>query len=564
MRSTETSGVGAEGFGATNSAARSVANLMKQTASFIRSASTPLSPVNLVIGAIVVCAIALFVTYDASRTLAEAQRHLQLVAQAVISQIAPRDFDSAQAGLAALVAGYDAEIDAELRRNPGPASRLPVPVAIDGNKLSADMQAGSLGRLVLSRPMGSVLGGVWLRAAMLIAAGLAIIALLFRPPSRLQEANRLLSERYQDLMATIPFGVACWTQGGQMIECNRQYRERLGLPEEISGPGAGYQDALKHIVSGGYMRLVRDDDDTRLVELHREDGSCLLLEERPMAGGGFVTLVTDVSERKRADLLLNAIREEQRLLARRYHEEKLRAEAASRAKTNFLAHLSHDIRTPLNHIIGFADLIRHQTYGPLGDKRYLNYVETIKNSGERLLSSFATILDLVELDGGQKELLAEPVSVDRLIAGLAERFRPLADSAGLVLVIGAPSQAQLIGDGFALQRMLANLVENAIRFTPRGGKVMLAAFAASDGVVIEVADTGAGMSEEKLASLSQPFVFGDSALTRPDGSTGLGIAISRAIAELSGGRMAIDSAPAQGTTVAISLPLRKTEQRAAA
>src|SRR5690606_18359776 len=127
------------------------------------------------------------------------------------------------------------------------------------------------------------------------------------------------------------------------------------------------------------------------------------------------TLISDVTERKRTVEMLDAIREDQRQLARRYHEEKLKAEAASRAKTNFLAHLSHDIRTPLNHIIGFAELMKHETYGPLGDDRYVEYVQSIKASGDHLLKSFAAILGLAELEGGQKVLRQEPVLLDEVI-----------------------------------------------------------------------------------------------------------------------------------------------------
>ncbi|QMV02837.1 hypothetical protein GHV40_15720 [Devosia sp. D6-9] len=256
---------------------------------------------------------------------------------------------------------------------------------------------------------------------------------------------------------------------------------------------------------------------------------------------------------------INSIREEQRQLARRYHEEKLRAEAASRSKTNFLAHLSHDIRTPLNHIIGFAELVRQQTYGPLGDSRYLGYIETIKQSGEHLLHSFATILELAELEGGQKSMREEPVSIDRLLTNTAQRFCKRAQRAGLRFEVGLGSEAIVTADCMALDRMLGNIVDNAIRFTPQGGSVKLAAFAAADGVVIEVSDTGLGMSEDRLASLSQPFVLADATFTRKTGS-GLGIAIARAIAEQSGGRLAIDSSPALGTTVAISLPLREYAQ----
>jgi two-component system cell cycle sensor histidine kinase PleC len=288
-----------------------------------------------------------------------------------------------------------------------------------------------------------------------------------------------------------------------------------------------------------------------------------MIDERPLPGGGFVTLVTDVTQSRKTDDLLNTIREEQRQLARRYHEEKLRAEAANRSKSSFLAHLSHDIRTPLNHIIGFAELMAHEAYGPLGNGRYGEYVENIRASGERLLSSFATILELAEFESGQRVLRHDPVEVDALVKATGDRYRAQAQRAGLTFTAGAPCGATLTADPFALQRMLGNIIDNAIRFTPAGGKVTLAAFAAPDGVVLEITDTGLGMSKERLASLSQPFVLGDATFTRKTGA-GLGIAIARAIAEQSGGRLAIDSSPQLGTTVAISLPVAEAQAAEAA
>jgi two-component system cell cycle sensor histidine kinase PleC len=259
--------------------------------------------------------------------------------------------------------------------------------------------------------------------------------------------------------------------------------------------------------------------------------------------------------------ILESIRAEQRDLARRYHEEKLKAEAASQAKTHFLAHISHDIRTPLNHIIGFADLMHHETYGPLGDDRYTTYVESIRSSGERLLGFFASILDLAELEGGRRPLETVALGADDLLVNVTRRFSAQAQRARITLGLGATCGATLLGDRFALDRMLSNVVDNAIRFTPAGGKVTLAAYAASDGVVLEITDTGIGMSPERLSALSQPFAFGDATLTKDRSGAGLGLAIARATAELSGGHLAIDSRPGLGTTVAVSLPLHGVQSR---
>jgi two-component system cell cycle sensor histidine kinase PleC len=386
------------------------------------------------------------------------------------------------------------------------------------------------------------------------------IAMLERLLEKLRPAAAIDSSTA--LIETMPFGVACWGADAKLVASNSRFAERLRVDELASG--AAYHDVVKSLAHGGYMQSMREDSENRLLELHREDGSTLLIEERPLAGSGFVTLVMDVTESRRTNQLLTSIREEQRLLARRYHEEKLRAEAASRSKTSFLAHLSHDIRTPLNHIIGFADMMRQQPFGPLGDAKYLSYVEAVKSSGERLLGFFGSILELAELEGGRRSLKSDRFTADDLLLGVFRRFTGLAQQAGVTLGLGGPCDALLTADRFALERMVANLVENAVRFTPRGGKITLAAYAAADGVVLEITDTGIGMSQERLETLSQPFVFGDAALTRDREGAGLGIAIARAIAELSGGHLAIDSRQGLGTTVAVSLPLLVEEEAKAA
>ncbi len=112
----------------------------------------------------------------------------------------------------------------------------------------------------------------------------------------------------------------------RLLASNSRFAERLRVGELVCG--AAYHEVVKSLAQGGYMQSIREDSDNRLLELHREDGSTLLIEERPLAGSGFVTLVMDVTESRRTNQLLTSIREEQRLLARRYHEEKLRAEAA--------------------------------------------------------------------------------------------------------------------------------------------------------------------------------------------------------------------------------------------
>ena len=552
MRPTETSGAGAEGFGVGNSA--TIQGKAEAAKRAIRNwiSKHGISPLTASVTLTALLCAALFTAYDTGRTFSDARYQLDLVGSYLAADVARLEPEAA-----------NALVSLTPQRIPGITSAslvLTPDSSLDAKGLlNHVIPAGQHGMLNLEASTSAAWNGIFQRGGLAFALAALIGLLTWRPH---QSGIPGLQQRlhYRTLASAIPIGVACWTKTGNLVVCNEQYSERLDLGRKP----ATYHDVVKRLVAGGYMKLLNDDANNRLLELHRQDGSCLLIDERPLDDGGFMTLVSDITERKKTDTLLNAIREEQRLLARRYHEEKLKAEAASRSKTNFLAHLSHDIRTPLNHIIGFAELMRHQTYGPLGDPRYAEYVHSIKTSGEHLLASFATILDLAEMDSGQKALRSDPVAIDQVMASVAQRFRGQAQRAGITLQLGETCGAIVHGDRLGLTRMLANVVENSLRFTKTGGRITIAGFAARDGVVLEVTDTGIGMDEDRLASLSQPFALGDATFTREGIGPGLGISISRAIAELTGGHMAIDSSPSLGTTVAFSLPLQADDELQAA
>ena len=541
MRSAEASGASVTGFGTAENKAiyRRLANGRNTPAS--RSHGFVFSPITFAVMLTALLSASLFVAYDTARTFDDARREMAVIGSALASEIKGLAPDAARAAVAASSSRFSSVAEARLISQPAEVASP----ALTGQFVPAE----PYGVLSLQAEQVRAWTGIGQRAA--VAFGLAGLMVLLVTRRRSDMPDLLARQSYQKLAAAIPMGVACWTESGELIVCNEHYRDQLNLTDQT----LSYAEALKRLTMGGYIRLENKDDGGQVLELCREDGVCLLIDERPLGDGAFMTLISDVTEARRTDTMLNAIRQEQRQLARRYHEEKLKAEAANRSKSNFLAHLSHDIRTPLNHIIGFAELMRHQTYGPLGDPRYTDYVQSIKTSGEHLLASFATILDLVELESGQKTLRSDPVAVDELLDGVIQRYRGQASRAGVTFVMGAPSGAVVHGDRLGLGRMVANIVDNSLRFTPAGGRITLASFAAPDGVVVEITDTGLGMSEERLASLSQPFALGDSTFTREGVGPGLGISISRAIAELSGGNLAIDSSPALGTTVAISLPL---------
>ncbi|WP_332716901.1 sensor histidine kinase [Pelagibacterium mangrovi] len=498
-----------------------------------------------------------FLAYDIVRTEADLRERAALVAALAATQIDPGQFDTLSDEAIAIPPALASDAHVEVRDEDGALVFSTLAQSSTGTSELADYIGanaalpGRRGDIAVFLPRASILGDLALRHGWIVAALLAGLFLLFR------SSNRGFHRFAAPAIEAVPYGLAHWSEDGRLVCINPAFARLLQLQPSQTAPGIPYSAITRTIAGKISARPVLDMARQRVVEVERGDGSVLMLDERPCPSGGFVTIVTDITERKAADRMLGAIREEQRTLARRFHEEKIRAEASSRAKTSFLAHLSHDIRTPLNHIIGFADMIRLETFGPLGDAKYKSYVSDIKRAGEKLLESFGEILEFAELEGGRKSLKNDPVSLNELLSGCSARFANRASQAGVRLQIAGEARGWLSADRHYLDRMLANLIENALRFTPQGGLIRVAAWPADDGVVLEVTDTGAGMTEEQMSRLSQPFALSDAAFTRTHNGIGLGIAIARAIAEQSGGRLAIDSLEGIGTTVAISLPLAR-------
>ena len=550
MGSAETSGVSDKGFGGGES------SLFQR----ILSASNLPAPVLLTLVATVVSA-SFFVGNDIVRSQAELEDRVQLVAALAAAQIEPGSLFASPSATPAIPPALSDNTHVAVLTEAGDVlfSSAPEIAGIDkAFSLPADQYiqataslADDAGDVTVFVPKLSILENIawrhgWILAALLFGAAL------------IGHSARKASRRGTSLLPAIeavPYGLAHWSEDGLLVCTNPAFARLLRLDRTTTAPGIPYSQISETIAGEISARPVLDTERQRVVEVTRDDGSVIMLDERPCPSGGFVTIVTDITERKAADRLLGSIREEQRLLARRYHEEKIKAEASSRAKTSFLAHLSHEIRTPLNHIIGFADMIALETFGPLGDAKYNSYVADIKCAGEKLLDSFAEILEFAELEGGRKTLKKETVAIDDLLSGCSIRFAGRAAKAGVRLDVARRTRGWLSADRHYLDRMLANLVENALRFTPAGGMIRVAAWPADNGVVLEVTDTGIGMSEEQMGKLSQPFVLPDAAFARDHNGIGLGIAMARAVAEQSGGRLAIDSLEGIGTTVAISLPM---------
>jgi PAS domain S-box-containing protein len=235
-------------------------------------------------------------------------------------------------------------------------------------------------------------------------------------------------------------------------------------------------------------------------------------------------------------------------------EAKAEAEAASAAKSAFLAVMSHELRTPLNAIIGFAEVVAGKLFGPQ-DARYFEYAEYIRQSGTHLLNLINDILDLSKIGAGQFDLQETEFELDRLAEDVVRLFAANASKGGVALVLGADfPQVCIRGDALRLKQVLMNLVSNAIKFTPQGGSVTLSSRLTDATLCVCVADTGIGMTQAEAKRAMEPFVQIDDGLARKHGGTGLGLPISNQLVMLHGGKLVVDSDKGKGTKVTVELP----------
>lgn len=395
-------------------------------------------------------------------------------------------------------------------------------------------------------------------------------------------AARRAEYQLLDALWAISDGFALWDHNDRLVICNDQYRGFYPKVRHVLTPGKLYSDFLQDLIDNDVCVIEEGPHIWKqgILDKHRRgegeyellltDGRVIRVADRRTSDGGIVSIRTDIT---------NVVHIQQRLAEREHHlavslreldrnarelarfaneleRERDRANAANRAKSQFLATMSHELRTPLNAIMGFSEVIKSEMLGPVENNTYRQYAADIHGSAEHLLSLINDILDVSKIEAGRYDLYRESFDLPKLFEEIAALCRTSAEDRGILLNVSvAPGLTDIFADRRAIKQVMINLATNAMKFTDTGGRIDITAVRENDTVVLAVADTGIGIPLEEQAHILEPFVQFQREKHRSMEGTGLGLALSKALTELHGGRLDLESEPGEGTTVTLRLPL---------
>lgn len=324
-------------------------------------------------------------------------------------------------------------------------------------------------------------------------------------------------------------------------------------PEGLMAPGKSVIDIIKFRARrGDYGKGDIDKLIAERIESFRarepviledvtQDGLTLELSLSPLADGGVVGVLNDITERKRSqDDLLFAMDQ---------------VVKATQVKSDFMANMSHELRTPLNAILGFSDMMANQYLGPLGNDQYVDYATNISTSGQHLLALVNDILDIEQIVSGNIQLEYTEIDVSNLVDESLISVRQKASEEGISLKVSiADNLGPFLADRHTILQVLINLVSNAVKFTSAGGEVIIEADVDGASNIFVVRDTGIGISEDKIPTLTEPFSRHNPDPHKAQDGVGLGLSISNSLVKQHGGELTIHSEVGVGTIVNVTIP----------
>lgn len=356
------------------------------------------------------------------------------------------------------------------------------------------------------------------------------------------------------ILDTATDGVALLDREGHVLGMNRSAEALFGFDSaEIEGKHfttlfapeshRAALDYLDGLATNGVASVLNDGRE--VIGRVREGGLIPLFMTLGRVGEGgekFCAVFRDITQWKRA--------EEELVQARRH------AERASSAKSDFLAKISHEIRTPLNAIIGFAEVMMEERLGPIANERYREYLKDIHTSGEHLISLINDLLDLSKIEAGKLDLVFSSVDLNEIASQSMALMQPQANRERIIIRTAlSPNLPPVVADSRSIRQIVLNLLSNSIRFTPPGGQVIVSTSLTDDGEVhLRVRDTGIGMSETEIKTALEPFRQIATTGRTKSGGTGLGLPLTKALAEANRASFSIKSTKNAGTLVEIAFP----------
>ncbi|MER9231519.1 PAS domain-containing sensor histidine kinase [Mesorhizobium sp. M0622] len=361
------------------------------------------------------------------------------------------------------------------------------------------------------------------------------------------------SDRLEDLIDAVVLQIAAH---GEVLDASAKARTILGLAPELLF-GTGLFDRIHLSDRVPYLSALADMRDGALSR--RLDLRVRLPQNSGVTADNYRPFSLEMMRALGQETVFTLVLRENDELAGLRQELAAANEAAASAevaKGRFLAVVSHELRTPLNAIIGFSDMLLHEMFGTFKDPRQKEYVGLVRDSGQHLLAVVTSILDVSRIESGAYATEPEPFRFREAVEMCQSMMRLQAEAKTIDLQAQiAPDAGEINADRRAVQQILINLVSNAIKFTPKGGNVVIGAKRIGSRLHFWVRDTGIGIAEEDFANLGKPFMQIHNDYTRRFEGTGLGLSLVKGLVALHDGTMSIESMPGEGTTVTISLPV---------